>query len=172
MSLEKFNLGSPILEHDVSVNGTILALLASNLGPGIVAIPFALYHMGLILGPLFVVFIGVASHLSMILYVKTKELMPYKSNSIWEVAYIMFGRSSLFVNCGTMFANSWSICVVSYIVIADTISSIFHMELLTGDKQVYETPHWQQALCHRSTILAIAGFICLLLIFKREHGSL
>ena len=161
-----------MLENNASVNGTIRALLASNLGPGIVALPFALYHTGLILGPLFVVFIGVASHLSMTLYVKTKELIPDKVNSTWEVAYIMFGRSGLLFYCGALIANSWSICVVSYIVIADSISLIFDTVLLTGDKQVYETPHWQQALCHRSTILAIAGFICLLFTFKRERGSL
>ena len=37
-----FHLGSPLLERNVGVLGTIRALLASNLGPGIVAIPFAL----------------------------------------------------------------------------------------------------------------------------------
>ena len=40
----------------------------------------------------------------MLMYVKTRDTLPMKLDDTWEVAYVLFGRKSLYIICGVLSA--------------------------------------------------------------------
>ena len=99
-----------------------LAIVAANIGGGLLGIPFACYHLGLFLGIILMVLMGIMSHFSSMMYLKVKDLTPRRYESVYEIAYLLFGRASIFIVCMIMmFANSMA-CVMFYMALGETIS--------------------------------------------------
>ena len=67
---------------------------------------------------------AVLSHFSSMLYLKTKDLTPRKYESVYEIAYLLVGRPSIFVVCGVLFAANLGAVIMYYIIIGDTLSSL------------------------------------------------
>ena len=125
------------MEAKASMAATVNMMFAMNLNPAILGIPYALSKLGIFFGTLVMVLMTVASHQSMLLYVKTRDLLPMKLNDSWEVAYVLFGRKSIFVVCGVLFVFAWILCVISYISAAETLCSIIY-GALKNSKKGYE----------------------------------
>lgn len=81
---------------------TSLALVAANIGGGILAMPYAFYRLGLFLGLICAFLIAVLTHFSSMMYLKVKDLTPRRYESIYEIAYLLLGRPSIFVVCFLM----------------------------------------------------------------------
>ena len=74
-------------------------MVATNIGGGILGIPYALYRTGLITGLIACLSVGAISHVSTIMYLKTKDLTPRRYESVYEIAYLLFGETAIFVVC-------------------------------------------------------------------------
>ena len=98
--------------------------MAANIGGGILGMPYAFYHLGVSMG-LFTCFaMAILSHFSSMLYLKTKDLTPRRYESVYEIAYLLVGRPSIFVVCGVLFAANMGAVIMYYIIIGDTMSSL------------------------------------------------
>ena len=86
--------------------------------------PYAFHHLGISMG-IFICFLSaVLSHFSSMLYLKTKDLTPRRYESVYEIAYLLVGRPSIFVVCGVLFAANLGAVIMYYIIIGDTLSSL------------------------------------------------
>lgn len=110
--------------RNMTLLDTVLAFFATSLGAGLLSVPFALWTMGLVFGPIFIIMIALMSHLSMVMYVETQELMPVKTDSIYEIAYLMYGRCSIFVICTLLSIGNFVGVIMFYILIGDSISHL------------------------------------------------
>ena len=80
--------------------------------------------MGLHLGLLTCFTFAALSHLSTLLYMKVKDLTPRKYESMYEIAYLLFGRPSLFFVCIIMFATCYGALIIYYMILGDVLSSL------------------------------------------------
>ena len=68
------------------------------------------------------IFVAISAHISSIMYLKVKDLTPRRQESIYEIAYLLLGRKSIFIVCIVMFATNLAAMILYYIIIGDTVS--------------------------------------------------
>ena len=108
----------------MSIFDTVMALLATSLGAGTLSISYATYHIGMFYGIAAVIVMMILAHFSMMMYVKTMELTPSKSESVYEIAYLLSGRTSIFVICSILFVTNFGSVVLFYMMSAEALSSV------------------------------------------------
>jgi len=119
-----------------------LALIATNIGGGIVGIPYAFYNFGIPLGTSLIIMVSLISLASAMLLLKSKELC--KQESFYDIGYIVLGRSSIFIISGAIICQLFGITVVYYIVFSDTMSLLF-AQMNTGNSVTQVLPADQVA---------------------------
>lgn len=74
------------------------------------------------------------------MYLKTKDLTPRKLESIYEIAYLLFGRASIFIVCTIMFLSNYGAIVLFYMIIGETLGTLTKQALIepSGDMSVTE----------------------------------
>ena len=89
----------------MTITQTALALVATNIGVGLLGLPYTFYRLGLVLGPIYCFMVAILGQVSTLMYFKAKDLTPKKPESVYEIAYVLFGRPSIFVVTITMFIS-------------------------------------------------------------------
>jgi len=107
------------------------------------------------------------------MYLKTKDLTPRKLESMYEIAYLLFGRASIFIVCTMMFVTNYGSIVLFYMFIGETAKTLFEQALLTPssgetDIDLAMQPWWVSVVTHKSAGILIAGLVHLGIIFKRQ----
>ena len=118
-------------EPKLTVFQTSLALVATNIGAGIVAMPYAFYHLGLALGVFTIVVTAFVSWMAVVLMMKAKDLSPRHYESLYELGYLLMGRSAIFAICSVVLVQAVGLIMVYYIIFADTMSEVF-TQMVTG----------------------------------------
>ena len=127
-----FSTQSGILNHPkLTVFQTSLALIATNIGAGIVGIPYAFYHLGLTLGLVTIVGMALVAWLAVLLMMKAKDLSPRHYESLYELGYLLMGRSAIFAICGVVLMQAMGVLMVYFIIFGDTMSEVF-TQMVTG----------------------------------------
>lgn len=75
----------------------ILAMISTCVGGGIVGLPYSMYHFGLPTALVMNVITMTITCYSAYLYLKTKDLIPDKPESLFEIGYMVMGRKSIFL---------------------------------------------------------------------------
>lgn len=83
----------------LTVFDTTLTLTAATIGGEIIAIPFAIQRMGIWLGFSVLIIVACLSHFSSMMYIRVKDLMGPQFTSLYELAYVLFGRGGIFFVC-------------------------------------------------------------------------
>ena len=104
---------------------TALALVATNVGAGILGMPYAFYHFGIINSIFVCLIIAVLAHVSVMLYLRTKDLTPRKYESVYEIAYLLNGRGGLFTVILTQMLVNFSSLILYYMILGDTLGHLF-----------------------------------------------
>lgn len=80
--------------------------------------------MGIWLG--FSVFIVVAllSHISNMMYLRVKDLAGGRFNSIYELAYVFYGRSGIFTVCVVQYIVNFAAIILYFIVLGEVFASM------------------------------------------------
>ena len=107
-----------------------MALVAANIGGGILGLPYAFYHLGLFLGIIACVIVALLSHFSTMMHLKTKDLTPRRYESVYEIAFLLVGRPSIFYVCTIMFLSNVGAIIMYYLLIGDTMSSLVTQALI------------------------------------------
>ena len=108
----------------MSVMETALALVASNIGGGLLGIPYAFYRLGMPLGLIVCFIVGTLNYFSSMMYLRTKDLTPRRLESVYEISYLLFGRAAIFVVCSVMFLNCYGAIILYYLIIGDTYGTL------------------------------------------------
>ena len=108
-----------------------------------------------------------------------KDLTPRKYESMYEIAYLLFGRASIFVVCIILIIGNLGSIVMYTMIIGDVVSSIstqIFLEVPTADNLTqelvdleFEDYSWlQKAACSRYFAIIVLGLIQFAIIFKRQ----
>ena len=115
----------PKKHQKMTVFQTSLALVATNIGGAILGLPYAYYHLGLINGMIINVVVATLAHVSAMMYLEVKDLTPRKLESIYEIAFLLLGRKSIFIVCSVMLVANLAAMILYYIIIGDTSSQLW-----------------------------------------------
>lgn len=84
-------------KHGLTTLTGILAILSTIIGGGIVSIPYSFISFGVPLAILFNILAVVMTVYSAKLYLACKDIVPDKPESLYEIGYMVMGRSSIFL---------------------------------------------------------------------------
>ena len=84
--------------------------------------PYALLHMGIYLGLTSIVLMAFLSHFSTMMHLKVKDMTPRRYESMYEIAYLLIGRPSIFFVCLILASTNFFACVLYYMIIGETHS--------------------------------------------------
>ena len=89
--------------------------------------------MGVWLG--FAVFIMVAflSHISNMMYIKVKDMAGGRYESIYELAFALYGRTAIFFVCIVQFMLNFASLVLYFIVVGDLFESMTRAMFISMD---------------------------------------
>jgi len=170
-----------IAEDKLSILETALNLVAASVSSEIIAMPYAIYHMGIYLSLTTIVIVAFLSHISNMMYLKVKDATPLHSESVYELAYLLVGRWAVYLVCTVQYVLNYTSIVFYYSIIGDTLSQLFaHIfvdELATkSHKEVKEVIQFEplstQILSHRATTIAVVGLALLSIIFMKQLREL
>ena len=161
----------------------MLALVATNIGGGIVGMPFAMYNCGAILGCAIIVIVGFVTYLSVYLLMKTKDMSPGKYESLYESGYAVMGRWSIFIICGILFMTTFGTVTLYFVIFGDTFGSVLRQLIIEND---FNTVHTEeeyaeiiteqsllvQILCSREAAIILLALSLLSVVFKRALQEL
>ena len=85
-------------------------------------IPYALQQMGIYLGLSSIVLMAFLSHFSTMMHLKVKDMTPRRYESIYEIAYLLVGRPSIFFICTILGVTNFLSCVMYYMIIGEAHS--------------------------------------------------
>ena len=154
--------------HKLSVFQTSLALVAANIGGGLLGMPFAYYHLGLFLGIIICVGVALISFIASMMQLKTKDLSPRRYESLYEIGYLLAGRPAIFVVCIVCFLNNTGALIMYYILVGDTLSSFAEQGLIGPaeektvaqvDAEIEDYPGWVQIACSKQAAILLAGTV-------------
>ena len=160
---------------------TSLALVATNIGGAILAIPYAFYNVGLINGLIALLAFAIFAHISNSMYLAVKDLTPRRYESIYEIAYLLLGRSSIFILCTIIYSCNLLAMVMYYIVIGDTTGRLAAQFFVPDapNKKIDEIKTdlegisvFAQVISHRTTSILFVGCLSMLFIFKKRLEEL
>ena len=175
---------SRILNHPkLTVFQTSLALIATNIGAGIVGIPYAFYNLGLPLGTLTITLVAAVAWLAVLLMLKAKDLSPRHYESLYELGYLLMGRSGIFAICTVVVMQCMGVLMVYFIIFGDTLSEVF-TQMATGPDisgiqdpekvltDLEATSPYVQAFCSRGANVIAAAIVLGPALFKKEMAEM
>jgi len=116
----------------LSIFQTALALVATNVGAGICAMPYAFNYMGVPFGIFLIFLTAFVSWMAVILMLKAKDLSPRHYESLYELGYLLMGRKAIFTICTVVLVQAVGLLMVYYIIFGDTMAEVF-TQMITGD---------------------------------------
>ena len=108
----------------MSVWHASLALLSGIIGGGIVGIPYAMYHTGIILGLILNLLVALLAVYSGNLYLKVKEMSPMYVESLYELAYVIMKRKGIFLLSVIVLVSGAGCIMIYFIVFGDISASL------------------------------------------------
>lgn len=87
----------PDESHALSTAGGVFSTMAVFIGGGIVTLPNAFYTTGLVIGLVIMLCVGSLTINRAWIYMKTKDFIPGKPESMYEIGYYLFGRKIIFM---------------------------------------------------------------------------
>jgi len=109
-----------VSKHGLTTLTGILAILSTIIGGGIVSIPYSFISFGIPLAILFNILAVVMTVYSADLYLACKDIVPDKPDSLYEIGFMVMGRSSIYLVGGVQFINSFGLMMVYFIIFGDT----------------------------------------------------
>ena len=100
------------------------ALFSTLLGAGIVGLPYAFYHIGLIPGLILILYSCYTVHISCDFYLRIKDITG-NQESIYEIGFALFGRPSLFMFATMIMILCSGLLIAYYNLLATICSSLY-----------------------------------------------
>ena len=111
-------------KHGLTIFTGILALISTCVGGGIVGIPRAFYFLGIPLAVILNFLCVISMIYSVRLYLATKDAVPDKPESLYEIGYMIIGRPAIFILGFIYFIASLGLCMIYFITYGDTLGQL------------------------------------------------
>ena len=95
--------------------------------------PFAFYRMGIPLAVFSVVSIAIMSSISAVMLLKVKDLTPRRYESLYEIAFLLLGRQSIFYVSVITIIMMYGFLIMYYTLMGDIITSFFKEILIESN---------------------------------------
>ena len=99
------------------------------------------------------------------MYLYIKDLVPDKPDSLYEIGYMILGRSSIFLLASILIINSFGLCMIYFIVFGDTAGQL---AASFTDNEVLDSVWYTSRWCYSVPLSVVLLPICL----KRELAEL
>ena len=154
--------------HGLSTFSGALAIISTCVGGGIVGLPLAYYRLGLITAVILNILVIIATVFSTRVYLAIKDALPDKPESLYEIGYMLIGRSSIFIQAGILIINSFGLCMIYFIVFGDTfgqlMASLTDKEFTHDFSGTFYTKRWFYDILLAAVLLPI--------VLKKELAEL
>jgi len=147
---------------------TGLALVSVNIGGGIVGIPFAFQQAGVPIGVAVTLLISFVSWLSTLFLLKSKDLCPQRYESMYEIGYLVLGRSAIFIIAGSIIVANLGLVAIYYIVFGNSVATV--TEQAFSDKSFEEIQAGGPP--SRTAPVIFAATILLPVLFMKELAEM
>ena len=156
-------------------------MVVGSISGEIIALPYAIYHMGIYLSITTLVITAFLSHISSMMYLKVKDLAPLHLQSSYELAYLLVGRWAVYLVCIVQYFLNYGTIVLYYSIIGDTVAHLFAGALVPhlAIKSIDETkemikiePIGTQIVAHRATTIVFVGLALCFVVFMRQLHEL
>ena len=149
-------------EHGLNVNQGALAILSTCVGGGILAIPLALYGLGIPLGAALNVGVIFSTHMSSRVYLGLRDLVPDQPDSLYEIGYMTVGRCSIFFLASIFIVNGVGLCLIYFISFGDTGATLVAAFCGSDEEygSIWYTSRWPYTV--------FLGIILLPIVLKKE----
>mmetsp|Transcript_32095 Transcript_32095/g.49074 ORF Transcript_32095/g.49074 Transcript_32095/m.49074 type:complete len:227 (+) Transcript_32095:17-697(+) len=117
-----FKHGEPHSAGTLGTWGTVLGILSTVVGGGIVSIPYSFYQCGFVFAIGFCVFNALQVLLSSALFLKVREMCPSDPSSMFEIGFIILGRSAIYWISVIILANSLGLIIIYFSVFGENAS--------------------------------------------------
>lgn len=107
------------------MSGVVLAIMSTILGGGMVSIPWATFNVGLIPTIGIACFASAQVVISCVLFLRAREVCPDSPQSMFEMAFLILGRASIFIISGGLFIQSFGLIIIFFNVFGATASSFY-----------------------------------------------
>jgi len=108
----------------LSANSAALAIVSTIIGGGIVGLPYAMLLLGFVVGIFTNLVFCFITAMSGLIFLKLRENIPGKPNSLFEIGYMLQGRKSIFLVAGTQIFFSFGLMIIYFIVFGDTAAQV------------------------------------------------
>jgi len=109
--------------HALTMFGGTLTILSTIVGGGIVGLPYAFLELGLWVSLFLITAMSLITINTSWIYLKAKDLIPGKPESMYEIGYMLVGRSSIFMLSVILVLNSLGLCMGYFIIFSNTFAS-------------------------------------------------
>lgn len=140
----------------MSVSEASMSALSTIIGGGIVGLPFAFYNLGFIVGFIVEFLFLYLTRLSCQVYLASKDLIPGKLDSMYEIGFMVTGRSSIFIISTIIAINSFGLMLI-YFNIFSKISQSIAISLFFDNVVIH-----QKQIDHISNFFATKSFYVLI----------
>lgn len=151
-------------EHGLTTFTGILAILSTIIGGGIVSIPYSFVSVGIPFGILLNILGVILTIFSIDLWLATKDIVPDKPESMYEIGYMCIARPSIFFVGLAQFTNALCLVMLYFIVFSDTFGQLLANVWNDGVRDVFWTERYFFCL--------ILGFGMLPVVVKKELAEL
>lgn len=106
---------------------SVITLLSSNIGAGFVAIPYAFYNLGPDLAFVTMVVTTIVNFQSITLWLESQRVLKSIGkdvNSIYEISFALYGRSSIYWSTTIIFIDCFFLCVCFYMLCGEMAQEI------------------------------------------------
>lgn len=150
----------------MSVSDAVLSLISTIIGGGMLGIPFAFYHLGIILGSVLIVVVGLITQHSIYLYLQSKDLLPLHLESLFDIGFMLIGKKSIYIVSSAQFVMCSGLMMVYFIVFGDILSSMMSQLVFTAEEDKCTV------FTSRTFYIVLLGAVCFPFIIKKELKEL
>lgn len=83
-------------KHGLTLSTGVLSVISTIIGGGILSIPYSFISFGIPLGIVMNLLATVMVTGSVLIYLRVKDLIPDQPESLYEIGYMVLGRSAIF----------------------------------------------------------------------------
>ena len=112
--------------HGLNRCDAALALVSTLVGGGIVGLSNSFYKTGISMGLVVLLIMCIQTTYCVPLYLRAIEYLPGKPESMFEIGYLLFRRTGIFIVAFVVIFNSFGLILIYFITFGDTAHKIFH----------------------------------------------